>query len=109
MLFKNGTYNTIFTRQISGSHVDHHNCRLGQWYEGDAGKIHFGRFDSYQKMLKPHQEVHTIVGEIRDTIKDMEHLGDNRDVIIDKFSRMENASSELFIHLDSMLNESAAK
>ncbi len=109
MIFKNKTYNTIFTRNISGNHVDHHNCRLGKWYEGDDGKNHFGKFNSYKQMLQPHKQVHDIVKEIRDILQDIAHLGDNRDFIIDKFSSMESASNELFIHLDSMLTEAGVK
>ncbi|PHM17450.1 MAG: chemotaxis protein [Sulfuricurvum sp. PD_MW2] len=107
MLFKNGTYNAIFTRHVHGNHVDHHNCRLGKWYEGNEGQSHFGQYSSYKGLLKPHKDVHDIVGEIRDVIADMSRLGDNRELIIEKFSRMEKSSDELFKQLDTMLNEAA--
>jgi methyl-accepting chemotaxis protein len=40
--------------------VDHHNCRLGKWYEGE-GKTVFGSMPSFQHMLTPHSKVHDSV------------------------------------------------
>jgi methyl-accepting chemotaxis protein len=37
--------------------VDHQNCRLGKWYEGE-GKELFGDFASYRALLEPHGKVH---------------------------------------------------
>jgi methyl-accepting chemotaxis protein len=43
--------------------VDHHNCRLGKWYDG-AGKQRFGEFPAYRALLEPHQKVHSCVHEV---------------------------------------------
>lgn len=40
--------------------VDHHNCRLGKWYEG-AGKEVFGATAAYRNLLEPHSKVHECV------------------------------------------------
>ncbi|GAB1235298.1 hypothetical protein UT5_16930 [Ferrigenium sp. UT5] len=40
--------------------VDHHNCRLGKWYEGQ-GKEVFGDAPSYRQLLQPHSQVHESV------------------------------------------------
>lgn len=37
--------------------VDHHNCRLGKWYEGPA-QVVFGAMPSYRQLLQPHGKVH---------------------------------------------------
>ncbi|MDP1939465.1 MAG: methyl-accepting chemotaxis protein, partial [Gallionella sp.] len=37
--------------------VDHHNCRLGKWYDG-AGKAVFGDLPAYRALLQPHSQVH---------------------------------------------------
>ena len=42
--------------------VDHHNCRLGKWYEGQ-GKLKFGDAPSYRMLLEPHKKVHECVHE----------------------------------------------
>jgi len=43
-----------FKKAIS---VDHHNCRLGKWYEGPAKEV-FGDTPSYRQLLQPHSKVH---------------------------------------------------
>jgi methyl-accepting chemotaxis protein len=43
--------------------VDHHNCRLGKWYEG-AGKEVFGDSPSFRSLLAPHSKVHDCVHEV---------------------------------------------
>ena len=40
--------------------VDHHNCRLGKWYEGPAKEV-FGAMPSYRQLLQPHSQVHEAV------------------------------------------------
>lgn len=40
--------------------VNHHDCRLGKWYEG-AGKEVFGELSSYRTLLDPHAKVHSSV------------------------------------------------
>jgi methyl-accepting chemotaxis protein len=37
--------------------VDHHHCRLGQWYEGD-GRAEFGATRAYAALSSPHARVH---------------------------------------------------
>ena len=43
--------------------VDHHNCRLGKWYDS-TGKQRFGDLASYRSLLEPHQKVHSCVHEM---------------------------------------------
>lgn len=38
--------------------VNHQNCRLGKWYEGD-GKSAFGSLPSYRALVEPHGKVHS--------------------------------------------------
>jgi methyl-accepting chemotaxis protein len=42
--------------------VDHNNCRLGKWYNGD-GQKYFGAYPSYRLLLEPHKKVHSCVHE----------------------------------------------
>lgn len=42
--------------------VDHQNCRLGKWYEGE-GKEVFGEYPSFRTILEPHKKVHSCVHE----------------------------------------------
>ncbi|OGS90614.1 MAG: hypothetical protein A2Z95_04040 [Gallionellales bacterium GWA2_60_18] len=43
--------------------VDHHNCRLGKWYEGPAKEV-FGDLPSYRHLVQPHGKVHSCVHEM---------------------------------------------
>jgi methyl-accepting chemotaxis protein len=43
--------------------VDHHNCRLGKWYEG-AGKAAFGDSPAFGELLQPHSKVHGCVHDM---------------------------------------------
>jgi hypothetical protein len=47
--------------------VDHHNCRLGKWYEG-PGKEVFGGLASYRALLEPHANVHNSVHKAVDLL-----------------------------------------
>jgi methyl-accepting chemotaxis protein len=42
--------------------VDHQDCRLGKWYEGE-GKQRFGDLPAYRMILEPHKKVHSCVHE----------------------------------------------
>jgi methyl-accepting chemotaxis protein len=44
--------------------VDHHNCRLGIWYETGEGKELFCDMPAFPSMLKPHSQVHGKVHEL---------------------------------------------
>jgi methyl-accepting chemotaxis protein len=47
--------------------VDHHNCRLGKWYDG-AGKEVFGDSPAFRELLQPHSKVHGCVHEMVDML-----------------------------------------
>lgn len=73
------SYNQIFLRLVALDHVawkidvykhlnsditdidtivDHHNCRLGQWYYKGRGRDLFSEMNSFKSLEKPHEEVH---------------------------------------------------
>ena len=52
--------NVEFKKAVS---VDHHDCRLGKWYENE-GKELFGGLGSYRALLEPHARVHASVSEV---------------------------------------------
>ncbi|MBV5321126.1 MAG: CZB domain-containing protein [Sulfuricurvum sp.] len=109
MLFKGTAYNAVYTRNDQQHFSDHHDCRLGAWYEKGDGKKYFSSLSSFQGMLQPHQKVHDTIGVIGNTIKDISRLSENRDLLIQQFGTLENSSDTLFKQMDLMLNEAAAK
>jgi hypothetical protein len=60
--------------------VDHHNCRLGKWYEG-AGKEVFGDVPSFRSLLEPHSKVH---GCVHDMVAMLDQPWDKDDALQDK-------------------------
>ncbi len=68
--------------------VDHHNCRLGKWYEG-SGKEVFGDSPSFRNLLAPHSKVHSCV---HDMVAMLGQPWDKDDALQDKIiSAMEGA------------------
>ena len=84
-----------------------HQCRLGIWYDGE-GKRRFENTNSYAKITQPHAIVHTNANENLSFLDDDAYntVLSNADVILDNFEEMEQASAQLFTHMDLMLKES---
>ncbi|MEA3228456.1 MAG: methyl-accepting chemotaxis protein, partial [Campylobacterota bacterium] len=82
---------------------NHHNCRFGKWY-AEEGASQFGHFQSYKKILKPHEIVHNSVLSTFEIIKDGEAT-EHKEKIYSHFTTMEKASHELFTLMDDMLIE----
>jgi hypothetical protein len=83
--------------------VDHHNCRLGKWYDG-AGKQRFGDSPAYRSLVEPHEKVHSCVHEMvtmvgRPWIKDEEL----QDKIIDAMACAEKGSTGVMQDIDQII------
>jgi methyl-accepting chemotaxis protein len=109
MLFKGLAYNAVYLRNANQAFSDHHDCRLGQWYESGDGNKFFSHLPSYKGLLQPHQQVHDTIGDIGKVLEDMNHLAEQRDVLLKFFTEMENASYQLFQTMDTLLRESGQK
>lgn len=59
VMYKVDIYQCIFgmSQQTAESFPDHHQCRLGKWYYEGKGK-ELSSINAYQKLEKPHLEVH---------------------------------------------------
>jgi methyl-accepting chemotaxis protein len=85
--------------------VDHHNCRLGKWYEGE-GKTMFSSTPSYAKLIDPHSKVHTSV-HTAIALLDQKWERDTavQDKIIAAMSTAEEASIGVMQCLDKIVEE----
>ena len=86
--------------------VDHHNCRLGKWYDG-LGRELFGGTPSFKKLPTPHAKVHD---EIRHAVAMLSEEGvredrDKQIEIINRFHEAEQGSHEVMDLLDAMMAE----
>lgn len=101
IIWKVNTYNSISTEDKM-AFVDHHNCRLGKWYEQGEGKSNFNATRSYNNLPNPHAKVHNATKEILELIKT-----DNYELaaLYRHIKEMEHASTDVFRVLDAILDE----
>lgn len=107
ILYKSRAYNSIMTLQKVLPSSNPHECRLGKWYDGE-GKQRFSTTPSYTKIAVPHAIVHNNANTNLSYIEnnaDTETLKHSAE-ILNNFEQMEDASHELFVLMDSMLQES---
>ncbi len=104
ILYKSRAYNSLMSLKPILKEVNAHQCNLGVWYDGE-GKARFANTASYSKLAAPHETVHKnantnlhyLTGNAQeDTLAHAEE-------IIANFDRMEEASEELFVLMDRML------
>lgn len=86
--------------------IDHHACKLGQWYHSGVGSKHYGHLPSYAKIDLPHEQTHT------NLIAAIDKLGGNWDTlpeiqaqIIDHFKKLEACNREVANLLDDIVLE----
>ena len=105
IVFKSRAYSAVLESDVSAAFADHKNCRMGKWYLG-IGEERFGKTKAFVQMDAPHAVVHNSVFKNLEFVKNHATLKfDNPKHIVENFSVMENASSELFVKLDSMIDE----
>ncbi len=62
VVFKSNAYSSIFLGEQQAKFGNHHQCRMGQWYDG-AGKERFGHMKEFKALDAPHETVHKNVLE----------------------------------------------
>lgn len=108
IVFKLNAYTSIFEDKAKTQFTDHHNCRLGHWYEHGEGKNAFGSTSSYRDLETPHKIVHDKVLENLKCLQSGDCV-EKADHIIDNFSSVEEQSLLLFQILTKMIAEAKAK
>ena len=104
VLFKTNAYSSINLGKKVTVFGNHHSCRLGKWYEGE-GKVLFGHTPSYKSIDKPHAIVHDNVLKALSCLEGEDTCLENRGEIVEVFTQMEEASSELFQLAEAMIDE----
>ena len=109
VLFKSNAYTTILAEDDKKAFADHKNCRMGKWYLGIGEEV-FGHTKAFKEMDAPHAIVHDSVFKNLEYVKNHSTLKlDHPKQIITNFGTMEKASQELFIKLDTMIEELEGK
>ena len=104
IIYKTNAYSTVMNETANDITATNHNeCRLGKWYNG-SGQEMFGNTKAFAKIDAPHQVVHKSVLSNMKYVEN-KNVMSNRDPVLENFTKMEDASSELFDLLDTMLEE----
>jgi methyl-accepting chemotaxis protein len=98
IIFRLEGYNNVINHTNDHEHKDHHQCRLGKWYESGKGFELFKNLKAYRKLENPHKKIHDSIGKALSCKND-------KDCIL-YLSDAENASREIFIVLEELLTES---
>jgi methyl-accepting chemotaxis protein len=86
--------------------VDHHNCRLGKWYESGDGYRLFRDIPSYSKLVGPHGAVHESVHQAL-RLLEQDWAGDQtlQDAMLAAFEEAEAASWQVVTIIENLLTE----
>lgn len=102
ILWKVNTYYSAITKEEQFKFVDHHNCRLGKWYNEGDGKENFSHTSHYKSLEAPHAVVHNGTHKVFDL---MMQESVNTDALIAAFKEMEDGSVKVFATLDKILHD----
>ncbi|MBB1486748.1 CZB domain-containing protein [Oceanospirillum sp. D5] len=92
--------------EVQSIQVDHHNCRLGRWYEEGVGYQQFSHLKSFKELEKPHAAVHKCARYAVDlSANDWQNNKQIRQEIIAAIERAESASDQVMHLLDKMVDE----
>ena len=78
---------------------DHHNCRLGKWYEGE-GQKKCGSLQSYMNLENPHTRVHALAKEAL-----VQYQRGDKATAMQTYTAMEDVSHEVASILDAIKHE----
>ena len=106
IIFKSNAYKAVLNLNKSASFVDHHHCRMGQWYYDEKTRKTFGSLKAYKEMEPAHAKVHDKVFENMEFVKQESVFKDHHPrIIVENFKEMEDASNTLYMKLDEMAEE----
>jgi methyl-accepting chemotaxis protein len=109
-IFKQNGYRVVnmgnHSSEAQAVRTDHHDCRLGKWYEDGQGAELFSRVPSYPRLEDPHARVHS---QIHEAVHLLEQPWE-RDLelqkrIVGHFEAAEKASIEVLRTIDQMVEE----
>jgi methyl-accepting chemotaxis protein len=112
VIYKQRAYMTLNSSAdesfASAAKVNHHNCRLGKWYEGEGREV-FGGLPSYRALERPHAKVHDSVHTMLPLVdQGWEKDIAKQQVIYAALQQAEEASHEVMALIDQMVKEKHA-
>ncbi len=104
IIYKNNLYKLLFGEPNGFNGVDHHNCRLGKWYESGLGKTEFSFVKSYKQLEPYHKAVHDNANALATECSSKDEICTTQ-VIENRVHKIEEASEGVFEYLDKILEE----
>jgi methyl-accepting chemotaxis protein len=109
MIYKQKAYKSFHAgtnnEDAQAVQTDHHNCRLGKWYEG-AGREIFGHLTAFRDLEEPHRQVHSAGHTALDLLtQDWQKNKKLLQNILDNYRHMEEASDRVMERIDAMIVE----
>jgi len=104
VIYKHNVYALLFGEKNEFKETEHTACRLGQWYSSGKGKEEFSKMPSYSKLDKPHSVVHMQANKLAHECAGSKAIC-SKDDIENMVLDIENASRDVFMLLDKMVEE----
>jgi len=105
VIWKVNTYLSVLNGKPVFEFVDHHNCRLGKWYEQGDGRNSFGGVPSYPTLVEPHAHVHEGTARTFEELESEAFAAGDLRAVQRGLAAMEKGSEGVFATLDRMLHE----
>lgn len=110
IIYKQNAYRSLDVNNssdaINSVKVDHHNCRLGKWYESGNGAKLFSNVSSYDSLLAPHKTVHDNIQKAVECIQqDWAKDKQLQEKMMNHFIEAEQASEKINKIIDKMAYE----
>ncbi len=103
VVWKVNTYLSVIDGEPAFDFVDHHNCRLGKWYETGEGHDSFAKVGTFARLEQPHAQVHEATKHIFALLASSVCTSDP--AVQASIEDMERGSDGVFQCLDRMLEE----
>ena len=99
-VWKNDVYNRIDKKKFDEEVNLHTECRLGKWYYEGYGSRHFQQSPSFKAIEMPHRTVHE---SGRAALKAAQ-TGNTKEMLV-QLDKMEVASLQVVVHIESLMEE----
>ncbi len=110
IIYKQNAYVAIETAEECPHHqaikTDHHQCRLGKWYESGFGYEQFRHTSAYARLSTPHANVHQFTHQAYECSRsNWRDSAEMLSKIINNMQQVEQASDDVMLNIDAMIDE----
>ncbi|MBJ7551382.1 CZB domain-containing protein [Marinomonas ostreistagni] len=94
------------SNEYKAAKVDHHSCRMGKWYYGEARNLQISKSSSFKQLEQPHKQVHDSVhAAIAKMSTDWSSKVELRNEIVDSMRSAEEGSSQVIHWVNKLTDE----